>query len=305
MLSSLSKNTISQYTSSLKLWWQYCQSKNIADVYDVKIYDLIDFLNNCLENGVAYGTLNNHRSAISLISINNISSDDSLKRFFRGAFKLKPSFPRYIITWDPMIVLNYLSNLYPNENLSIEQISKKLVVLLALATGQRCQTLSLIRLNNIQKFNERIIINITDLIKTSSVGKCQPILDLPLFKENLSICPMQTLSSYIEVTGKNRPAGETRLILTYKKPYHAASSQTIGRWIKYIMEESGIDTSIFRPHSTRHAATSAACRAGISIDAIRKSAGWSGQSTVFANFYNRPTASDSNSFAESVINRVL
>lgn len=301
-MSSLCKNTISQYASSLKLWWQYCRSNSINDVFDVKIHNVIDFLNKCLQNGASYGTLNSHRSAISLISSNNISNDPCLKRFFRGVFRLKPIFPRYTVTWDPIIVLNHMSNMYPNVNLSIELITRKLVILLALATGQRSQTISLIRLNNIEKLNDRIIIKITDVIKTSAIGRCQPVLNLPFFVEKPSICPAQTLLTYIDLTQRYRPNDETRLILTCKRPFHAASSQSIGRWIKQAMEESGVDVSIFRPHSTRHAATSAASRAGVSVDVIRKSAGWSGQSAVFANFYNRPIVNDlmSNNFARSV-----
>ncbi|KAJ8909800.1 hypothetical protein NQ315_015320 [Exocentrus adspersus] len=55
-----------------------------------------------------------------------------------------------------------------------------------------------------------------------------------------------------------------------------------------MLSESGIDTGQFKPHSTRHAATSAAFRKGISMDIICKAAGWS-QTSTFARFYNRPS----------------
>lgn len=293
MMNSISLSTLSQYSSSIKLWWNYCKSKSIHDVLDVKPYDLIDFLTNCFESGASYGTLNNHRSAISLISFNKIGDSDQIKRFFKGVFKMKPVFPRYDITWDPHIVLNFLSNFYPNSELSLEVLSKKLVMLLALASGQRCQTLSLIRVTNIRRLNDRYMIKITDLIKTSSIGKSQPILDLPFF-ESPNICPADTLSAYMMRTAQIRPPNVDKLILTFRNPHHAVSSQTIGRWIKDVLEESGIDTNTFRAHSTRHAATSAAGRAGISVDVIRKTAGWSQQSAVFANFYNRPVVQENN-----------
>ncbi|KAI8484025.1 hypothetical protein Bbelb_382880 [Branchiostoma belcheri] len=38
----------------------------------------------------------------------------------------------------------------------------------------------------------------------------------------------------------------------------AVGSATLGRWLKLVMKEAGIDTSIFKPHSHRGAATSAA-----------------------------------------------
>lgn len=300
MLSSISSSTKSQYSSSLKKWWEYC-TKNQLDVFNVSISSLLDFLSDCLKSGSSYGTLNNHRSAISLISVNGIGQDPRVKRFLKGAFKLKPTFPRYSVTWNPNIVLEHLAKQYPNDSLSLEKITRKCVVLLALATGQRTQTLSLIKLPNISTYDERIIIAITDLIKTSGAGRAQPVLDLPFFYNNPSICPAATVMSYLSITTPIRPRSETRLLLTIKKPHKAASSQTIGRWIKLTLEESGVDTSVYRAHSTRHAATSAAFRSGINVDTIRRCAGWSGHSRVFADFYNRPVINGSTNLFNNLL----
>lgn len=254
----------------------------------VSASSLLDFLSECFQSGSSYGTLNSHRSAISLISTNdNIGHDNRIKRFFKGIFKLKPAFPRYNITWDPNVVLDFLANV-SNDSISLELLSRKLVMLLALATGQRIQTLSLIKMSNMTIYNDRIIITISDLIKTSGIGRAQPVLNLPYYDIRPCVCPAATIKSYLSATLSIRPENEDRLILTYKKPHKAASSQTIGRWMKLTLQESGIDISIFGAHSTRHASTSAASRSGISIDIIQRAAGWSNQSTTFANFYNRP-----------------
>lgn len=301
ILASLSNSTKSQYTSSFKLWWEYCDTKRI-DPFDIEVYDLLDFLANCFKKGSSYGSLNNHRSALSLISKNKVGQDERVKRFLKGAFKIKPSFPKYNTTWNPNVVLDYLANMYPNNSLSLEQLTKKLVVLLALSTGQRCQTLSLIKTTNIHISTERIIIPITDMIKTSGIGRSQPRLDLPFFIQRPCVCPADTLVSYIAMTSANRSSHNDRLILTIRKPYHPASSQTLGRWIKQIIATSGIDTTVFSAHSTRHATTSAAQRAGVSLDVIRKTAGWSDQSATFANFYNRPLINDGSNFVNVLFN---
>lgn len=293
ILASLASSTRVQYTSSFKLWWEYCRARRL-DPFDIQINYLLDFLAECFKKGSTYGSLNNHRSALSLISRNKVGQDERVKRFLRGVFKLKPSFPRYTTTWDPNIILNYLAGMFPNQSLSLDQLSKKLVVLLALATGQRCQTLSMIKISNINIKKDRIIINITDIIKTSGIGRTQPWLDIPFFTQRLSVCPADTLITYISVTSNIRSSNDDKLIITIKKPHHPATSQTIGRWIKETIGAGGIDTTVFSAHSTRHAATSAARRAGFSVDAIRRTAGWSGQSKVFASFYNRPIIDDSN-----------
>ncbi|XP_028166848.1 uncharacterized protein LOC114357436 isoform X2 [Ostrinia furnacalis] len=288
MLSSISENTKSQYSSSLKQWWEYTKNKK-CDFYDVSLESLLDFLTECMKSGSSYGTLNNHRSAISLISSNKIGQNDTIKRFFKGVFKLRPSFPRYNFTWNPNVVLNYVETLFPNESISLQDLTKKLVILLALATGQRIQTISLIKTKNIYTFTDRIVITITDLIKTSGVGRQQPTLNLPFFTQRPAICPASCLQTYIKTSELRRTSNVANLLLTYKKPYYrAATTQTIRRWVKDILESSGIDTTIFNAHSTRHASTSAASRAGVSLDIIRKCAGWSEQSETFANFYNRP-----------------
>lgn len=299
MSASLTQSTKSQYNTSLKQWWNYCCLNNV-DFYNVKISSLLDFLTQCYQSGSSYGSLNSHRSAISLISLNAIGSDEKLKRFFKGVFKMRPTFPRYNITWDPNIVLDYLSNQYPNDSLSLEQLSKKCVVLLALATGHRTQTLSLIKIKNILEFSDKIVIPITDLIKTSGIGRPQPVLNLPFFLQRLSVCPATTLKSYVLASADKRPNTVENLFITYKRPYKNATAQTIGRWIKQTLQASGVDTAIFTAHSTRHAATSAALRAGVSVDTIRKSAGWSDQSSVFANFYNRPIVNSSPNLAQLV-----
>ena len=54
-----------------------------------------------------------------------------------------------------------------------------------------------------------------------------------------------------------------------------------------VLKLAGVNTSIFETHSTRGARTSAALRAGVSVNSILKSAGWTNEST-FRQFYNRP-----------------
>ncbi|XP_013186529.2 uncharacterized protein LOC106131846 [Amyelois transitella] len=108
MLASLAKNTMRQYNVSFKLWWQYCND-NSLDVFDCYVPTVLSFLSSQYYNGASYGSLNNHRSALSLLLGSNIGSDDRIKRLLKGAFKLRPSFPKYSNTWDPQVVLSYIS----------------------------------------------------------------------------------------------------------------------------------------------------------------------------------------------------
>lgn len=111
------------------------------------------------------------------------------------------------------------------------------------------------------------------------------------------------LEDYINKTNSLRH--NDYLFISYKRPHNKVSSQTLGHWIKNILLKSGIDTSIFSAHSTRHASTSSANRLGVSIDVIRKTAGWTESSSVFARFYNRDIISDPNQFANSILSANL
>lgn len=294
MIASLAKNSLKQYSCAYKKWWHFCTKNNIS-CYSTNIPLILKFLTVEIKEGASYSTLNSIRSALALILGRQLSDDDRVSRFFKGVFKKNPTFPKYQATWNPNLVLDYIANWYPNEDLPIEKLTKKLVALLALSTAQRVQTLSLIRLCNVRALDSKYEIMITDLTKTSAPGRNMPRLTIPFFSHKVEICPGKTLSSYIEATKKFRNSLQTdKLILTIKKPIHNASASTISRWIKIVLTESGVDTTIFSAHSTRHASTSAAKRKGISVDLIKKSAGWSGNSLTFAKFYDRPLVNNDN-----------
>ena len=286
---------------ALNQWNLFCNREKI-DFFNPKNHTVLKFLTKKFKEGASYGTLNSYRSAISLISTDKIGEDPLISRLLKGIFKLKPVFPKYSFTWDVSIALNYIAKLFPLEKLSFATLTLKTVMLLSLGTAQRAQTIAGIQLKNVIVRTNEIQINILDLIKTSAPGREQPILILPFLRANPELCVASTLIKYMQVSSTLR--GRTdKLFITTKKPHRAVSSQTISRWIKYTLSKSGIDTTIFSGHSTRHAATSAAHKNGISLDIIRKTAGWTAESKMFAKVYNRPIISQ-NSFTQAVLSKL-
>ena len=124
----------------------------------------------------------------------------------------------------------------------------------------------------------------------------EPIKHLP-YPADLHLCVTNTLCSYLEKTKSRR--GSELLFISFQKPYKAVSGDTIQRWIKVVIEKAGIDTSVFKPHSTRAASTSAAKAAGVSMDEILSQAGWSNCAT-FKTFYNKPVVQEQ-CFAETIL----
>ena len=131
----------------------------------------------------------------------------------------------------------------------------------------------------------------------------QPCLMLPFFRNQPEICVASALQTYVKVTAKLRDPmqSDKSLFISFRKPHKVVTAQTLARWIKNVLKKSGFDTYIFTAHSTRHASISAANGAGINIDTIRQTAGWSQRSSVFARFYNK-SLDDRNAFATAIIN---
>ena len=217
----------------------------------------------------------------------------------KAVFRSRPQFPRYKSVWNPEPVLTWLGNINHLSSISLELLTLKLVGLLALSTAQRVQTLSFMELKNIQVEESGITISISKITKTSAPGRAQPCLILPFFEELPHMCVASTLLEYIKRTKDLRLASE-QVLISFKKPYKPVTSQTISRWIKLVLNRSGVDVSVFTAHSTRHVSTSKAASKGLDIETIRKTAGWSASSSTFQRFYNRPILNNE-SFCKAVL----
>nr|CAH7762543.1 unnamed protein product [Callosobruchus chinensis] len=297
-IASISSSTIKQYEGTYKLWWQYCQTTG-TPIYEAEANHVISFLQGLFDaNKYQFGTFNSHRSALSLILGEHVHKDSRIPRFMRGISKLRPSRPKYNCTWDPQQVIAFLGT-WENSQISLQHLSYKVATLLALVTGQRIQTISLIRPSNLMESPSGIQILITDQIKTSNINKLQPCLQIPFFLEDPSICPATALKHYLNVTKEKRSTPNDHLFITHKRPHKPAAKQTISRWVHNTLKLAGIDTAMFKPHSVRHASTSAARKTGTPMESIMQAAGWTNE-TTFTKFYQRKIV-NTTAFAERIL----
>ena len=75
--------------------------------------------------------------------------------------KLHPSLPKYVVTYDPNIILQYTDLLPANNRLSMDLLTKKLCILFCLLSGQRSQTITSI------KIDRSVLAHIEDIYSTS------------------------------------------------------------------------------------------------------------------------------------------
>lgn len=120
--------------------------------------------------GGQYSSMNSIRSAISSVAVIDgkpAGQDRLVCRFMKAVFHLKPALPRYNITWDPQVALNYIRDLCPNKRLSVVGLSRKLVLLMLLQSGQRGPTLHLLDVRNILFTPSKVTFTLGDSLKTS------------------------------------------------------------------------------------------------------------------------------------------
>ena len=215
----------------------------------------------------------------------------------KGVFESRPTLPRYNSIWNLSTVLDFIKTLGPNEELSLKNVTLKCVTLVALLSGQRCQTIHALRISGMKETNGQIRFDISTSLKTSKPGKHQEPLTFKPYTYDSQLCVVKCLQQYIKQTAEVRN-GADQLWLSYHNP---ASKDTVSRWIKEFLKQSGIDISSHGAHSTRAASSSAARSSpNISLQTIMNAAGWASEST-FRKFYDKPADSESQNFGEQLL----
>lgn len=141
-----------QYRTYIEKCVSFCYKRKIY-IFEANVDSVLTYLTELYNAGLGYSCINTARSALSsFLQLENcvsVGSHPLVRRFMKGVFNLRLSLPRYNVTWDVNIVLQFLKNLTPISSLSLLKLSQKLLMLLALLSGQRSQTLHLIDIRNI------------------------------------------------------------------------------------------------------------------------------------------------------------
>lgn len=240
----------------------------------------------------SYNTLNVYRSAISptlhLIQGVKIGEHPIVSRCLNCVHICKPPTPRYNSTWNVSMVTAYLASQTPLNELSLKNLTLKTAMLCSLVCAQREQTLCLLDLSNKMALQNALKFTITDRHKTARPGKTLEVY-IPSLPSNVNLCPVSTLQEYLNRTEPLRHIKghySSKVFISYTKPHKEITTSTLARWIKVVLELSGIDTTLFKAHSVRGASTSALYSRGANLNEILQMANCSNEKT-FHRFYNR------------------
>ena len=214
----------------------------------------------------------------------------------KGILQLRPPIRRYDNIWDVQ-VLHYLQRWMPLTRDSTKELTLKLTMVIALVSAQRRQSIHLLNIDYMVKDDISYVFTIKEHIKQSRLGYTPPQIEFKTFSDNPNICIVATLNEY--TTAVHR--GEyQQLLLSYVKLFKPVTVDTISRWLKLVLVQAGIDTTLFRAQTTHCAAVSKATVNGLHIDDILKTADWSSECT-FAKFYNKSITTKVKSFSSAVL----
>jgi hypothetical protein len=186
--------------------------------------------------------------------------------------------------WNVEIVLVYLRKLSPVKTLTLKDLTLKLVMLLALTCVTRAQTLHLMSLDYLEKKTSSFSFCIVENLKQSRPGYTNPMFKVKSYPVDRRLCPLLVLKEYL-FRMKNRRKSQY-LLVSYIKPHDRITTSTISRWIRVVLQRSGIDVTKYKAHSVRAAATSKVVSNHTPVQDIMKLAGWTLEST-FSRFYNK------------------
>ena len=150
------------------------------------------------------------------------------------------------------------------EKLDLKSLTLKLLMLIALVSAQRGQSIHMLDTACMKVTESSYEFSLPEHVKQSRPSFKTPSVILKAYPVNKALCVYSHLTEYLRRTQSPRGA-ETKLFISFVKPHKRVSRDTISRWIRTTMERAGIEISMFKPHSTRMAATSKAKGASVPI----------------------------------------
>lgn len=263
-----------------------------TDPFSADISGILSFFTYHFEAGKAYQTLSGYRAALSSvlppIGGIHISQLPALQQFFKGVYNLRPPQPRYTATWSVDKVLDFIRKSWPdNVKISLANLTHKLIMLLLLAQPTRVAEVTYIAVPSIKCGPNEASYCYNRPLKNQHSGPLKSIVLKT--REDASICVVRCLETYLEVTEGFRVSPEQRekLMLSVRRPFKPVTPSTLSRWVVQVLTQAGVDTSVYKTHSTRSAVTAAARAQGSSLKQILASAFWRSKST-YRRYYRKP-----------------
>lgn len=305
IINSWRKSTRKTYNTFLTKWFNFTKKNRINPIKPT-VGNFITFLTSLFKSKLSYATICIARSAVNQFLLictgRNFGNSLLVQKLLKGIFELRPVLHRSPKVWCVGTVLTYLDKLPNNLQLSLMLLSCKLCTLFLLVTAQRCQTLHLIHVNDIQFTGDKMTVQTNHVLKQTRPKYHLPDIVIQQFTKNEKLCIVSLMKDYLRRTNELR--GDTqRLLISTQKPHKGVARDTISRWVRFLLRKAGVEEH-YTAHSVRAASTSRALKKGVSLQSILSTAGWS-QAKTFHRFYSKhiqaPVQNEQNGYANVII----
>ena len=121
-MNSWRESTKKLYDQSIRKWISYCEGNSI-DPDEPETRDILNFISCLFDQNCSYDQMKNARSAFSSmirpLENKTFGQIPIVKRFMKGVFELRPTFPRISVVWDVNILFDYFRSLLEPSKLSL------------------------------------------------------------------------------------------------------------------------------------------------------------------------------------------
>ena len=164
----------------------------------------LDFLTECFHEGFQYNAIAGFRSAVSAyhdpIEGITIGLNPRVSALLPVIYKSTTPQPKYTFIWNVKRVIEFLTPLPYDSDLSLKDLTLKLTMFLALTSATRASEICYLDIGYLIKHNSGYNFHFGKNTKTSKKGKPRsPIRFIP-FDTNKNLCVCQHIDLYLEKT---------------------------------------------------------------------------------------------------------
>ena len=158
----------------LQKWLEYC-SLNDYDPFSPSTTNALDFLTFLYSQGLSFNTINIARSALSCFCnceglAGPFGQLSVVKRFMKGVLQLLPSLPRHHLIWDAKQIFDFCRSQPPVDELSQKNLMCRITLLLCLLSGQHCQTIHCLNVEQVDVTETEYTVDIVEKLKHTCPG---------------------------------------------------------------------------------------------------------------------------------------
>ena len=294
-------STHKNYDIQWKRWATWCVNQQPSqDPLEYKPIRIVEFLTQHKELSIQQ--LNCMRSAIASVfkvihpEKPTIASNLFVVQFFQAKRRKNCRLPNSNQEiYDLQSIIEMILDWGTTDSLPLDKLQQKSLLLVTMVTMWRPRS----DIGRLQYRDVHFHYDITGtLVGTTVIARSPKEIESKSSKlgtlNNKDLCPVYNLWYFYESTKHLRDhltEDHTLFlgnILETSDKIKSISPTTVANWIKHHLQQAGIDTTKFKAHSLRSAASTAAISKGASIHSVKMHANWSLNSDTLEKYYYKP-----------------